>query len=283
MPWTVFRVGLGFYSEKEKIRMKNAVETLAKSPSRATAISSAAPLTRGVGSKTGNMPTREPSYPIAVASLRRRRRRARRFGRPSEASSPLFFPRARRDRLTLVHRRTHRARRREPRGHAPRASSHPWERDADPKPLDYPPQLHKNRKKRGHVSAGHGRIGKHRKHPSGRGNAGVAPPQIMMDKYHLVTSERCVRQRRESPIEASRVRVATRAVAVSARPRFLGFRMPEPRERRVGGISRAPALAPDATARVARYVTHHRGGDIDVVILPNPSRPHRPMLQRDET
>jgi hypothetical protein len=33
-------------------------------------------------------------------------------------------------------------------------------------------QLHKNRKKRGHVSAGHGRIGKHRKHPAGRGNAG---------------------------------------------------------------------------------------------------------------
>jgi large subunit ribosomal protein L27Ae len=29
-----------------------------------------------------------------------------------------------------------------------------------------------NRKKRGHVSAGHGRIGKHRKHPGGRGNAG---------------------------------------------------------------------------------------------------------------
>ncbi|KAF3486546.1 hypothetical protein F2Q69_00054450 [Brassica cretica] len=33
--------------------------------------------------------------------------------------------------------------------------------------------LKKNRKKRGHVSAGHGRIGKHRKHPGGRGNAGV--------------------------------------------------------------------------------------------------------------
>jgi len=28
------------------------------------------------------------------------------------------------------------------------------------------------RKLRGHVSHGHGRIGKHRKHPSGRGNAG---------------------------------------------------------------------------------------------------------------
>ena len=87
----------------------------------------------------------------------------------------------------MHHRRrvSHRARRREPRGQAPRASSHPWERDADPKPLDYPPQLHKNRKKRGHVSAGHGRIGKHRKHPSGRGNAGGQyHHRIMMDKYH---------------------------------------------------------------------------------------------------
>ena len=30
----------------------------------------------------------------------------------------------------------------------------------------------KTRKLRGHVSHGHGRIGKHRKHPGGRGNAG---------------------------------------------------------------------------------------------------------------
>ncbi|GFZ12007.1 ribosomal protein L18e/L15 superfamily protein [Actinidia rufa] len=30
-------------------------------------------------------------------------------------------------------------------------------------------RFRKNRKKRGHVSAGHGRIGKHRKHPGGRG------------------------------------------------------------------------------------------------------------------
>eukprot|EP01057_Protomagalhaensia_wolfi_P003226 Protomagalhaensia_wolfi_Nauph_80__3225@NODE_3287_length_837_cov_1254_967419_g2578_i0_p1_GENE_NODE_3287_length_837_cov_1254_967419_g2578_i0NODE_3287_length_837_cov_1254_967419_g2578_i0_p1_ORF_typecomplete_len159_score22_87Ribosomal_L27A/PF00828_19/1_9e18Ribosomal_L18/PF17135_4/0_00042_NODE_3287_length_837_cov_1254_967419_g2578_i0284760 len=36
-----------------------------------------------------------------------------------------------------------------------------------------PTRLHKNRKKRGHVSAGHGRVGKHRKHPGGRGNAGA--------------------------------------------------------------------------------------------------------------
>ena len=48
-----------------------------------------------------------------------------------------------------------------------------------------PTHAHKNRKKRGHVSAGHGRIGKHRKHPSGRGNAGGQHHhRIMMDKYH---------------------------------------------------------------------------------------------------
>ena len=35
-----------------------------------------------------------------------------------------------------------------------------------------PTTLHKNRKKRGHVSAGNGRIGKHRKSPGGRGLAG---------------------------------------------------------------------------------------------------------------
>eukprot|EP00013_Stygamoeba_regulata_P002739 CAMPEP_0177645030 /NCGR_PEP_ID=MMETSP0447-20121125/9025_1 /TAXON_ID=0 /ORGANISM="Stygamoeba regulata, Strain BSH-02190019" /LENGTH=145 /DNA_ID=CAMNT_0019147473 /DNA_START=43 /DNA_END=480 /DNA_ORIENTATION=+ len=45
--------------------------------------------------------------------------------------------------------------------------------------------LRKNRKKRGHVSAGHGRVGKHRKHPSGRGNAGGQHHhRILMDKYH---------------------------------------------------------------------------------------------------
>ena len=32
--------------------------------------------------------------------------------------------------------------------------------------------LKKTRKMRGHVSHGHGRIGKHRKHPAGRGKAG---------------------------------------------------------------------------------------------------------------
>ncbi|XP_010256270.1 PREDICTED: 60S ribosomal protein L27a-2-like [Nelumbo nucifera] len=43
----------------------------------------------------------------------------------------------------------------------------------------------KYRKKRGHVSTGHSRIGKHRKHPGGRGNAGgMHHHQILFDKYH---------------------------------------------------------------------------------------------------
>ena len=35
-----------------------------------------------------------------------------------------------------------------------------------------PSRFSKTRKHRGHVSAGHGRVGKHRKHPGGRGLAG---------------------------------------------------------------------------------------------------------------
>merc|ERR1712100_847561 len=43
----------------------------------------------------------------------------------------------------------------------------------------------KTRKARGNVSHGHGRIGKHRKHPGGRGNAGGQHHhRIIMDKYH---------------------------------------------------------------------------------------------------
>eukprot|EP01007_Sphenomonas_quadrangularis_P000841 NODE_1696_length_784_cov_468.412245_g1417_i0.p2 GENE.NODE_1696_length_784_cov_468.412245_g1417_i0~~NODE_1696_length_784_cov_468.412245_g1417_i0.p2 ORF type:complete len:145 (-),score=25.11 NODE_1696_length_784_cov_468.412245_g1417_i0:265-699(-) len=46
-------------------------------------------------------------------------------------------------------------------------------------------RLRKTRKHRGTVSVGKGRIGKHRKHPSGRGNAGGQHHhRIMMDKYH---------------------------------------------------------------------------------------------------
>merc|ERR1711862_1037441 len=48
-----------------------------------------------------------------------------------------------------------------------------------------PTRFHKNRKKRGHVSAGHGRVGKHRKHPGGRGNAGGQHHhRTLFDKYH---------------------------------------------------------------------------------------------------
>merc|ERR1712050_467692 len=43
----------------------------------------------------------------------------------------------------------------------------------------------KTRKLRGHVSHGHGRIGKHRKHSGGRGNAGGAHHhRILVDKWH---------------------------------------------------------------------------------------------------
>ena len=43
----------------------------------------------------------------------------------------------------------------------------------------------KTRKLRGHVSMGHGRVGKHRKHPHGRGNAGGQHHmRINFDKYH---------------------------------------------------------------------------------------------------
>ena len=48
-----------------------------------------------------------------------------------------------------------------------------------------PSRLHKNRKKRGHVSAGHGRVGKHRSHPGGRGNAGGQHHhRTLFDKFH---------------------------------------------------------------------------------------------------
>lgn len=48
-----------------------------------------------------------------------------------------------------------------------------------------PTRLHKNRKKRGHVSAGHGRVGKHRCHPSGRGKAGGQHHhRTLFDRYH---------------------------------------------------------------------------------------------------
>lgn len=46
-------------------------------------------------------------------------------------------------------------------------------------------RLKHNRKKRGHVSAGHGRVGKHRKHPGGRGKAGGQHHhRTNIDRYH---------------------------------------------------------------------------------------------------
>ena len=46
-------------------------------------------------------------------------------------------------------------------------------------------RLSKNRKMRGHVSSGHGRVGKHRKHPGGRGKAGgLLHHRNLWDRYH---------------------------------------------------------------------------------------------------
>ncbi|KAG6933135.1 ribosomal protein L27A, partial [Chelydra serpentina] len=54
-----------------------------------------------------------------------------------------------------------------------------------PDAASMPSRLRKTRKLRGHVSHGHGRIGKHRKHPGGRGNAGgMHHHRINFDKYH---------------------------------------------------------------------------------------------------
>uniref|UniRef100_A0A7S2WUG5 Large ribosomal subunit protein uL15/eL18 domain-containing protein n=1 Tax=Rhizochromulina marina TaxID=1034831 RepID=A0A7S2WUG5_9STRA len=48
-----------------------------------------------------------------------------------------------------------------------------------------PTRFSKTRKLRGEVSSGHGRVGKHRKHPGGRGNAGGQHHhRILFDKYH---------------------------------------------------------------------------------------------------
>eukprot|EP01066_Platyproteum_vivax_P016427 Platyproteum_vivax@DN711_c0_g1_i1.p1 len=48
-----------------------------------------------------------------------------------------------------------------------------------------PTRLKKTRKLRGHVSHGYGRVGKHRKHPGGRGKAGgLLHMRTNFDKYH---------------------------------------------------------------------------------------------------
>uniref|UniRef100_A0A7I4FGI9 Large ribosomal subunit protein uL15/eL18 domain-containing protein n=2 Tax=Physcomitrium patens TaxID=3218 RepID=A0A7I4FGI9_PHYPA len=46
----------------------------------------------------------------------------------------------------------------------------------------------KNRKKRGHVSAGHGRVGKHRKHPAGRVPSGYFE-KVGMRYFHKTVNK----------------------------------------------------------------------------------------------
>jgi len=54
-----------------------------------------------------------------------------------------------------------------------------------PQPTTMPTRLSNTRKHRGHVSHGHGRVGKHRKHPGGRGLAGGQHHhRTNFDKYH---------------------------------------------------------------------------------------------------
>uniref|UniRef100_A0A8C0LTV3 Large ribosomal subunit protein uL15 n=3 Tax=Canis lupus TaxID=9612 RepID=A0A8C0LTV3_CANLF len=53
-----------------------------------------------------------------------------------------------------------------------------------------PSRQRKTRKLWGHMSHGHGRIGKHWKHPRGQGNAGdVHHHRINFDKYHPVSEQ----------------------------------------------------------------------------------------------
>eukprot|EP01012_Entosiphon_sulcatum_P050992 TRINITY_DN69_c0_g2_i1.p2 TRINITY_DN69_c0_g2~~TRINITY_DN69_c0_g2_i1.p2 ORF type:complete len:157 (+),score=26.74 TRINITY_DN69_c0_g2_i1:23-472(+) len=48
-----------------------------------------------------------------------------------------------------------------------------------------PSRLRHNRKKRGHTQMGYGKIGKHRKHPAGRGKAGGQHHmRTWFDRYH---------------------------------------------------------------------------------------------------
>lgn len=54
-----------------------------------------------------------------------------------------------------------------------------------------PTRFSNTRKHRGHVSAGHGRVGKHRKHPGGRGLAGGQHHhRTNMDKVSLLEERR---------------------------------------------------------------------------------------------
>ena len=70
--------------------------------------------------------------------------------------------------------------------HTPPPRERERERNSPRPPPTQPlTRLSKNRKKRGSVSAGHGRIGKHRKHPGGRGNAGGQHHmRTLFDQFH---------------------------------------------------------------------------------------------------
>merc|ERR1711926_11587 len=58
----------------------------------------------------------------------------------------------------------------------------------------------KTRKLRGHVSHGHGRIGKHRKHPGGRGNAGGQHHhRINLDRLWTLVSEQTQQKYKNHP------------------------------------------------------------------------------------
>jgi len=58
-----------------------------------------------------------------------------------------------------------------------------WETDKQAEKM--PSRMRANRKKRGHVSAGHGRVGKHRCHPGGRGLAGGQHHhRVLFDRFH---------------------------------------------------------------------------------------------------
>ena len=78
----------------------------------------------------------------------------------------------------------------------------------------------KTRKKRGHVSAGHGRVGKHRKHPGGRGNAGGQHHhRTLMDKlYVVVTPSPRALTRQPSPSAPQRADLSSLALSHSRSP-----------------------------------------------------------------
>ena len=70
-----------------------------------------------------------------------------------------------------------------------------------------PTRLSKTRKHRGHVSAGHGRVGKHRKHPGGRGLAGGMHHHRYVSSYWLYGIMRMISTWRVVSISTSTILV----------------------------------------------------------------------------